>query len=119
MTPKNAPMQARKSNLSTFQSFTTASKSISPRTAFIIIAARTAFGVYSKRGVINSKVRSTTNDIIILETAVWQPVMKFTADLEKDPGKERDEFSIKSGSESNSRSIPRMEMCLLTRSNVT
>lgn len=68
-------MQAMKSNLSIFHIKTTASKSIRPSTADMMMAERMAFGVYLKRGVRNSKVRKTTQDIMILETAVWQPDM--------------------------------------------
>lgn len=85
MTPKKAPIQATKSNLSIFQSKTAASMSTRPTTAAIMIEASTAFGVYLNNGVMSSKVRSTTQDITILETAVWQPAMKFTAEREKDP----------------------------------
>lgn len=44
-------------------------------TAFMMMAARMAFGVYLKRGVMNSNVSNTTMDITMLETAVWQPAM--------------------------------------------
>lgn len=54
-------------------------------TAFMMMAARMAFGVYLKRGVMNSNVSNTTMDITMLETAVWQPAMKFTADRENEP----------------------------------
>lgn len=42
-------------------------------TAEIMMAERIAFGVYSKRGVMNNNVRTTTTDMTMLETAVWQP----------------------------------------------
>lgn len=74
-TPKKAPMHAMKSNLSVFHIRITASKSIRPMTAVIMMEARMAFGVYLKRGVKNSSVRNTTADIMILVTAVWQPAM--------------------------------------------
>lgn len=84
-TPKNAPMQATKSNLSIFHIKIAALQSTRLMTAEIMIVARMAFGVYSKRGVRNSKVKNTTTDMTILDTAVSQPAMQFTADLEKEP----------------------------------
>ena len=54
-------------------------------TAQMMIEARMAFGVYLKRGVKNCRVKNTTTDMTILETAVSQPAMKFTADREKEP----------------------------------
>ena len=74
-TPRKAPRHATKSNLSIFHIKIAAGTSISPTTADIMMAARIAFGVYLKRGVMNSKVRNTTQDIMILETAVSQPAM--------------------------------------------
>lgn len=74
-TPKKAPMQAAKSSLSIFHMRTAASKSIRPRTADIMIAARMAFGVYLKSGVMNTNVRATTMAITMFETAVWHPAM--------------------------------------------
>lgn len=52
-----------------------------------MMEARMAFGVYSKRGVRKSSVRSTTMDITMFDTAVWHPAMKFTADREKEPAR--------------------------------
>lgn len=75
ITPKKAPMQATKSNLSIFHMRIAAWKSIRLITADIMMAARMAFGVYLKRGVMNCKVRKTTTDIMMLETADWQPAM--------------------------------------------
>lgn len=75
ITPKNAPMQAMKSNLSIFHMRIAASKSIRPITAHIIIDERIALGVYLKRGVMNSKVKKTTHDITMFDTAVLQPAM--------------------------------------------
>ncbi|KAG9145412.1 hypothetical protein Leryth_022909 [Lithospermum erythrorhizon] len=86
-TPKKAPMQATKSDLSIFHMRIIASKSISPRTADIMMDAKMAFGVYLNNGVMISKVSSTTIDMTMLETAELHPAMKFTADLEKDPAK--------------------------------
>lgn len=80
-------MHARKSNLSIFHIRIAASKSKSPATADIMIAARIAFGVYLKRGVMNSKVKNTTQDITIFETAVSHPAMKLTADRENEPAR--------------------------------
>ena len=54
-------------------------------TAEMMIVARMAFGVYLKRGVRNCKVKNTTTDMTILDTAVSQPDMKFTAEREKEP----------------------------------
>jgi len=54
-------------------------------TAEMMMAERMAFGVYLKSGVMNSRVKNTTTDITMLETAVWQPAMKFTAEREKEP----------------------------------
>lgn len=68
-------MHATKSNLSIFHIKIAAGMSIRPITADIMMAARMAFGVYLKRGVMNSKVRNTTMDIIMLDTAVSQPAM--------------------------------------------
>ncbi|BAT05369.1 Os08g0406450 [Oryza sativa Japonica Group] len=51
----------------------------------MIIDPRIAFGVYLKSGVMTNKVRSTTADIMILDTGVWQPAMKLTAEREKEP----------------------------------
>lgn len=84
-TPKKAPIQATKSNLSTFHIKITASISIRPITADMIIEEIIAFGVYLNNGVISSNVNNTTKDITMFETAVLQPAMKFTADRENDP----------------------------------
>lgn len=54
-------------------------------TAEMMMEERMAFGVYSKRGVRKRRVRSTTMDITMFDTAVWHPAMKFTADLENEP----------------------------------
>ena len=51
----------------------------------MMIVARMTFGVYLKRGVRNCKVKNTTTDMTILDTAVSQPAMKFTAEREKEP----------------------------------
>lgn len=75
ITPKKAPMQARKSNLSIFHSRITASMFTRPSTAAIIIDASTAFGVYLKSGVMSSSVNNTTMDITMFDTAVLQPAM--------------------------------------------
>lgn len=85
ITPKKAPMQATKSNLSIFHNRLTASTSIRPTTADIMIEASMAFGVYLNSDVMNSKVKNTTQDITMLDMAVLQPAMKFTAEREKDP----------------------------------
>lgn len=84
-TPKNAPMQATKSNLSIFHIKIAALQSTRLMTAQMMIEARIAFGVYLKSGVMNCRVKNTTTDMTILETAVSQPAMKFTADREKEP----------------------------------
>lgn len=78
-------MQATKSNLSIFHSSITAPMSTRPTTAVMMMEASTAFGVYLNNGVMSTKVRRTTQDITMLETAVLQPAMKFTAEREKDP----------------------------------
>ena len=75
MTPKKAPMQATKSNLSTFQIRKAARKSTRLITAEMMIDDMTAFGVYLKRGVITSRVSNTTRDMIILDTGVLQPAI--------------------------------------------
>lgn len=85
ITPKKAPMHAIKSNLSHFQIRYAPLMSIKLSTAEIMIDARIAFGVYLNKGVISNNVSNTTIDITILDTAVLQPAMKLTADLEKDP----------------------------------
>uniref|UniRef100_A0A0A9G5X0 Uncharacterized protein n=1 Tax=Arundo donax TaxID=35708 RepID=A0A0A9G5X0_ARUDO len=51
----------------------------------MMIDPRIAFGVYWKSGVMTNKVRSTTVDITTLDTGVWQPAMKLTAEREKEP----------------------------------
>jgi len=48
---------------------------------------RMALGVYLNSGVINSSVRSTITDITMLDAAVLQPAMQFTADRPKPPNK--------------------------------
>lgn len=70
MTPKNAPIQAMKSSLSTLKIKIAAWISIKGITALMMIAARMAFGVYLKRGVRKSNVKRTTIDIMMFETAV-------------------------------------------------
>lgn len=74
-TPKKAPIQATKSNLSIFHSKTTASKSMRPMTADIMMDASIAFGVYLNNGVMTKRVSNTIIDITILDTAVLQPAM--------------------------------------------
>lgn len=59
--------------------------SIKPITAHMIIEASIAFGVYLNSGVMTSNVNNTTKDITMLDTAVLQPAMKFTAERENDP----------------------------------
>lgn len=61
--------------------------SIRLSTADMMIEESMAFGVYLNNGVITSKVSNTMQDITMLETAVRQPAMLFTADREKDPAK--------------------------------
>lgn len=78
-------MQATKSNLSIFHSRIAASMSTRPTTAAMMIEASTAFGVYLNNGVMSTKVRRTIQDITMLEAAVLQPAMKFTAEREMDP----------------------------------
>ena len=85
ITPKKAPMQATKSNLSIFHSRITASMFTRFITAAIIIEASTAFGVYLNSGVMTSRVSNTTMDMTMFDTAVLQPAIKFTAEREKDP----------------------------------
>lgn len=75
ITPKKAPTQAMKSSLSIFHIKIAASQSIRPITADIMMAERMAFGVYLKRGVRNFRVRNTTQDITMFDTAVLQPAM--------------------------------------------
>jgi hypothetical protein len=50
-----------------------------------MIEPRIAFGVYLNSGVMTNKVRSTTIDIITLDTGVRHPAMKLTAEREKEP----------------------------------
>lgn len=85
ITPRKAPMQAIKSNLSIFQSKTVASMSTRPITAAIIMEDRTAIGVYLNNGVMSNRASNTTMDKTKFDTAVLQPAMKFTAEREKDP----------------------------------
>lgn len=59
--------------------------SIKPITAHMMMEASMAFGVYLNSGVMTSSVKNTTQDITMLDTAVLQPAMKFTAEREKDP----------------------------------
>lgn len=84
-TPKKAPMQAMKSNLSIFHIKIAASTSKRPTTADMMMEARIALGVYLNNRVISSSVRKTTPDITMLDTAVLHPAMKLTADRENDP----------------------------------
>ena len=86
-TPRRAPMQATKSNLSIFHNRIMAGMSIRLRTADMMIEEIMAFGVYLNNGVITSKVSSTMQDITMLEAAVLQPAMLLTADREKDPAR--------------------------------
>ena len=85
ITPKKAPMQATKSNLSIFHSRTTSSMFTRFITAAIIIAASTAFGVYLNSGAMTSRVSNTTIDMMMFDTAVSQPAIKFTGERENDP----------------------------------
>lgn len=95
-TPKKSPMQATKSNLSNLPYIrTAASISIRPTIANIMIADITALGVYLNSGVIRTRVRSTTQDITMLETAVLQPAKTFTAVREKGPANKSKEQMIK------------------------
>lgn len=97
-TPKKAPVQARKSSLSTFQIWYASLISISPGRADKIIEARIAKGVKYKSLVNNSSDTSTVMAMTIFDTAVWHPALKFTAVLEKEPvkiyQKERQKFHI-------------------------
>lgn len=68
-------MQATKSNLSIFHMRIMASWSNRPTTADMMMEASIALGVYLKSGVITSRVRSTTQDITMFETAVLHPAM--------------------------------------------
>ncbi|EYU23676.1 hypothetical protein MIMGU_mgv1a024528mg [Erythranthe guttata] len=61
-TPKKAPIQATKSNLSIFH-------------INIMMAARIALGVYLNKGVITSNVSKTTIDITMFDTAVLHPAI--------------------------------------------
>lgn len=60
-------------------------QSIKPITAAITMEERMALGVYLNSGVMNYRVSSTTIDKIILDAAVLQPAMLFTADRPKPP----------------------------------
>lgn len=73
MTPKKAPMHARKSNLSIFQRRIAARISIRLITTAMIIAASTAFEVYLNSDVITNIVNNNTMDISMFDTAVLQP----------------------------------------------
>ncbi|KAL4556023.1 hypothetical protein LXL04_038658 [Taraxacum kok-saghyz] len=72
-TAKKAPIQAKKCNLSIFHSSKTASKSMRPTTAFMMMDARIAFGVYLNNGVMTKRVNITIHDMTILDTAVLHP----------------------------------------------
>lgn len=74
-TPKKAPKQARKSNLSIFQISQAAFKSINESTAEIITAERMQLGVYLNKGVRTNNVMSTTMDITMLDMAVNTPAL--------------------------------------------
>lgn len=72
-TPTKAPKQARKSNLSIFQMSQAARKSISDRTAEMMIADRMQLGVYLNNGVSTRSVNITTIAIITFDMAVYTP----------------------------------------------
>jgi hypothetical protein len=59
--------------------------------------------------VINCKVKNTTIDITMLETAVWQPDMKFTADRENEPSskKKKNNYIIRASSSETFAWAPR------------
>lgn len=69
-TPKKAPMQARKSSLSTFQIWYASYILISPERADKMIEARIAKGVKYKSLVNNSSDTSTVMAMTIFDTAV-------------------------------------------------
>lgn len=74
-TPKKAPVQARKSILSTFQISRALLRSISPGTAERIIAARIAFGVKYKSPVKNLSDMRTVSAITMFDTIVSEPAL--------------------------------------------
>ncbi len=85
-TPKKAPNIATKSNLSTFQMRYAALKLINEITAAMMTDARMVLGVYLNSGVRAFKTTITTSAITMFDTVVYAPALKFTADLEKEPG---------------------------------
>lgn len=84
-TPKNAPMHMMKSTLSTLQILRTSEISINPGRAARIIDARMATGVKYNSLVSSSNEIVTVMAMMMLETAVWQPALKFTAVRENEP----------------------------------
>lgn len=84
-TPRKAHNMTRKSNLSIFQIWQAAGTSIRPITAVTMIAPKITFGVYWKSGMSKRSVTITVTAIMMLETAVLQPALWFTADLENAP----------------------------------
>ncbi|RYR35669.1 hypothetical protein Ahy_A10g050798 [Arachis hypogaea] len=95
MTPKKAPMQAMKSNLSIFHIMITAFMFTKFVVAAIMIEESTAFGVYLNTGVNNVSTNNTTMDKTMFDAAVSQPAMLFTADREKDPASTSYNITIK------------------------
>lgn len=85
VTPKYAPRHIIQSILSIFQRWMTAGMSMMPTMATIIMEERTTSGVYWNNGVKNNSVIIITIAMIILETAVLHPALKFTALLENGP----------------------------------
>lgn len=49
--------------------------STKPTTADIMMEANMAFGVYLNNGVMTSRVSSTTQDMMMFDTAVLHPAM--------------------------------------------
>ncbi|KAK5770388.1 hypothetical protein PVK06_046538 [Gossypium arboreum] len=74
-TPKKAPIQVTKSNLSIFHVRVSASMSIKLIIAYLMMEESIAFGVYLNNGVMSSNVSSTTEDIMILDVAILHPAM--------------------------------------------
>ncbi|KAB1993854.1 hypothetical protein ES319_D13G060900v1 [Gossypium barbadense] len=75
-TPKKALIQATKLNLSIFHIRVITLMSTKLITAYIMMEASIAFGVYlNNRVMVNSNVSSTIDDITILDTTVLHPAM--------------------------------------------
>lgn len=84
-TPKKAQSMTRKSNLSILHISQAAGTSIRPMTAVTMMAPKMTLGVYWKSGMRKRSVTITVTAMTMLDTALLQPALWFTADLENAP----------------------------------